>query len=48
VDGYESHLTRIIEYCAGVEETEMTPSDYDAKNLDSDEMDAIYNELELE
>jgi amino acid adenylation domain-containing protein/non-ribosomal peptide synthase protein (TIGR01720 family) len=46
-DGYKSHLTRIIEYCAGVEETEMTPSDFAAVDLDVEEIESIYTELEL-
>ena len=45
---YKSGLTRIIEYCSSTEDTEMTVSDFDAVDLDAEEMEAIYDELELE
>jgi amino acid adenylation domain-containing protein/non-ribosomal peptide synthase protein (TIGR01720 family) len=45
---YKSALTRIIEYCSRTEDTEMTAGDFDAVDLDADEMEAIYDELELE
>jgi amino acid adenylation domain-containing protein/non-ribosomal peptide synthase protein (TIGR01720 family) len=47
-NGFKSHLTRLINYCAGAEDTERTISDFDAVGLDAEEMDAIYDELELE
>jgi len=47
-DHFRSSLEAIIDFCIHKEDTEMTISDYDAADLDQEEMDAIYEELELE
>lgn len=47
-DFFKNCLEMIINYCINRDETEMTISDFDAADLDTDEMDAIYDELELE
>lgn len=41
-------LQRLIDHCLGREESEMTLSDYDASDLDENEMDAILDELDFE
>jgi amino acid adenylation domain-containing protein/non-ribosomal peptide synthase protein (TIGR01720 family) len=47
-DGFSLHLRRLVGHCMGKEESEMTLSDYDASDLDEDEMDAILDELDFE
>jgi amino acid adenylation domain-containing protein/non-ribosomal peptide synthase protein (TIGR01720 family) len=48
VENYKVNLLRLIALCIGVESPEMTVSDFDALDLDEEEVDAIYDELELE
>lgn len=47
-DQFKDRLESIIGYCLNRDETEMTISDFDAADLDTEEMDAIYDELELD
>jgi amino acid adenylation domain-containing protein/non-ribosomal peptide synthase protein (TIGR01720 family) len=47
-ESYRRYLQQIVAHCSTREETEMTVSDYDAVDLDNDEMEAIYDELELD
>jgi amino acid adenylation domain-containing protein/non-ribosomal peptide synthase protein (TIGR01720 family) len=44
---YRRALLRIVDHCVNKEDAEMTVSDFDAADLDDEEMDAIYDELEL-
>lgn len=45
-ESYRENLLRIIHHCLRVETTGMTAGDFDAVNLDKDELDAIYDETE--
>ncbi len=47
-ENYRSALEEIIRHCTGKEETEMTVSDYSSSDLDEDEVDAVFDELELD
>ncbi len=44
---YKLYLEKIIDFCVNTEKTEMTASDFDAADLDQNEIEAIYNELEV-
>ncbi|MCP4217705.1 MAG: AMP-binding protein [bacterium] len=47
-DSYRAVLMEIINHCLGKEETEMTVSDYGGSDLDEDEVDAVFDELDLD
>jgi len=48
VDLCKTNLVKIIEHCVSAEDSELTVSDFDAVDLDEEEVEAIYDELELE
>ncbi|UCH92860.1 MAG: AMP-binding protein [Candidatus Aminicenantes bacterium] len=48
LDYYKANLVKIIEYCTAAEETEKTVSDFDAVDLDAEEVGIIYQELGLD
>ncbi|UCH92681.1 MAG: amino acid adenylation domain-containing protein, partial [Candidatus Aminicenantes bacterium] len=43
--GFKHHLQRIIKHCREIEEPVHTPGDYDAKNLDFLELEAIHQQF---
>jgi len=45
-DEYESQLRLIVQHCLSIETPEFTPSDFDAKALDMEDLDSIMENLE--
>jgi non-ribosomal peptide synthase protein (TIGR01720 family) len=47
-DRYKSNLIKLIDHCAGKEEKELTVSDYSAADIDEQQLEDIFAELEEE
>jgi non-ribosomal peptide synthase protein (TIGR01720 family) len=45
---FKTYLTAIIEHCSSQENTEMTASDFTSVDLDEDELNAIFSDLDID
>ncbi|MCP4217174.1 MAG: AMP-binding protein, partial [bacterium] len=45
---YKSNLEKLIAFCVSADFTEKTAADFDAPDLDTEDLDNIYDELEIE
>ncbi|WP_369345636.1 hypothetical protein [Caldalkalibacillus mannanilyticus] len=43
---YKQELLQILQHCLNKEETEATPSDFDAKDLSLEDLDEVFDLLE--